>query len=87
MRFLGRMLAASAAGFAMVLVTAPVALAVEGDCNNDGVVDDTDKQLILGAVGTAAGDPGFNAAADLDGDGVISGQDVSMFAKIYGAQN
>jgi len=87
---LRRTLLAVAALLASVafLLVAPGAFAAEpGDYNNDGVVDEADKQIILDARNTTAGDPGFVPAADHDGDGVISLVDVSAFAKIYKAQN
>lgn len=72
----------------MLLLAGPAALAgAPGDYNNDGAVDDADKQIIMDARNTAEGDAGFVAAADHDGDGVISLVDLSAFAKIYHAQN
>ena len=56
-----------------VLLAAPAAWANgSGDCDGNGVVDADDVEIARGAVGTAAGDAGFVAAADTDGDGVIS---------------
>lgn len=78
------------ASFALLafLLAAPVAFAGEaGDYNNDGAVDDADKQIILDARDTTTADPGFVEAADHDGDGIISLLDVSAFAKLYNAQN
>ena len=86
MKFLGRaLLAVSAAS--LFLLVAPAAFAGAGDYNDDGVVDDADKQIILDARNTSPGDPGFVPAADHDGDGVVSLRDVSTFMKIYRAQN
>ena len=85
MRFLGRVLLVVAAS---TFFAAPAAFAgLTGDYNNDGVVDDTDKQIILDARNTSPGDPGFVATADHDGDGVITLRDVSTFMKSYRAQN
>ena len=85
MRFLGRVLGTSALAVSMVLLAAPFAFAGEGDYNNDGVVDDADKAVILAAVSSAAGDAHFVPEADHNGDGVISLLDVSLFAEIYRA--
>ena len=70
-----------------LLLAAPAALAAApGDYNGDGVVDDADKAIIFAAQGAAEGDADFVAAADHDGDGVISLVDVSEFSKILAAQ-
>ena len=72
----------------LTFLAAPVAFAGEDcDYNNDGAVDDADKTIIMKAVNTGTGDAGFVAAADHNGDGVISLRDVSTFMKIYRAQN
>lgn len=71
-----------------LLLAGPAALAgAPGDYNDDGAVDDADKQIIMDARNTTDGDAGFVPAADHDGDGVISLVDVSAFSKIYNAQN
>jgi hypothetical protein len=59
-----------------------------GDYNNDGVVDDADKGIIWDAmeVQAAEGAPDFPAAADHDGDGVISLVDLSAFTLLYNAE-
>jgi hypothetical protein len=59
-------------------LAAPAAFASgSGDCNGDGAVDAADVELARGAVGSTAGDDAFIAAADIDGDGVISLVDLS----------
>lgn len=81
-----RVLLAAVAMLALCLA-APAALAgAPGDYNDDGAVDDADKQIIMDARNTVAGDAGFVPAADHDEDGVISLIDVLEFGKIYNAQ-
>jgi len=59
-------------------LAAPAAFADgSGDCNGDGVIDAADVDLARDAVGATDGDDGFIAAADVDGDGVISLVDLS----------
>lgn len=56
-----------------VMFAAPAAWAVlPGDCDGNGVVDAADAEIARDALGTAAGDDGFVAAADVDGDGAVS---------------
>lgn len=77
------------AGLAVLglLAAAPAALAAEeGDYNGDGKVDDADRDMIMAAMNTTPGDPGWLAAADHDGDGVISMIDVMAFKDIRDAQ-
>jgi len=84
--FLGKVLLTGSAATAFLLA-APSAFAGTGDYNGDGAVDDADKQIIMDARNTVAGDAGFVPAADHDGDGVISLIDVFEFAKVYKAAN
>jgi hypothetical protein len=65
------------AALGLVVIGAGSALA-NGDVNADGVVDAADQQIVVDALGTADGDPGFVPEADLDGDGVITLQDVGQ---------
>jgi hypothetical protein len=65
-----------------LLLAAPAAFAIEGDYNGDGAVDENDRAIVTAAVGTVAGDPDFVAAADHDGDGIISLQDVGYFLRL-----
>ena len=61
-----------------LLLAAPAAWANgSGDCDGNGVVDSADVECARGAQGTKAGDDGFVAAADTDGDGVISLADLN----------
>ena len=68
-----------------VAIAAPAAFAAApGDLNDDGAVDAADVSIATGAVGTADGDAGFVAAADMDGDGVITLVDVSAVMDLSG---
>ena len=49
-----------------------------GDVNRDGVTDAADLALLLAALGTCRGAPGFNADADLDKDGCITSADLAL---------
>ena len=78
--------------FGMLLVAVVIGLAAAAafadeptcDYNADGVCDSADEAIIMGAQGTQEGVPGFVAAADLDGDGVISLNDASLFLDLRG---
>ena len=65
-----------------LIFAAPAALAIEGDYNGDGVVDQTDQDMLTDAMMTTEGDPDFLPEADHDGDGVISLRDVGRFLDI-----
>jgi CSLREA domain-containing protein len=55
-----------------------------GDANGDGVVDDQDRALFLGSLGTKRADTGYLAYFDYDGNGVIDSNDQAQFMKRYG---
>lgn len=60
------------------LLAAPAAWANgSGDCDGNGVIDAADADCAKAALGTTTGDDGFVAAADTDGDGVVSLADLS----------
>ena len=65
-----------------LLLAAPAALAAEGDFNGDGAANEADREILVAAVGTTAGDEGFLAAADHDGDGTITLVDVGYFLRL-----
>ena len=67
---------------AALMLTASAGLAAEGDLDNDGVVGDLDKKILMGAMRTREGDEGFVAAADLSGDGLITLLDVALFEQL-----
>lgn len=49
-----------------------------GDLNDDGLIDVADLQAVAGRTGQAAGDPNFVMEFDLNNDGVIGGEDVTL---------
>jgi len=66
-------------------LSAPVAFAGEmGDCNGDGVVDASDEQALLGAMGTGQADDGYIAECDHNGDGAISAADLGDQRRLVG---
>lgn len=56
-----------------------------GDINGDGVIELSDLALLLAAFGTQAGDPGFNASADLDVNGVVELSDLATLLAGFGS--
>lgn len=65
-----------------MLLAAPAAWADgSGDCDGSGVIDAADVECAKAAVGTKSGDDDFVAAADTDGDGVVSLADLSDILK------
>jgi hypothetical protein len=67
---------------AALMLTASAGLAAEGDCNDDGAVNDADRKILMSAMRTREGDVGFVAAADLSGDGLITLLDLSLFEQL-----
>ncbi|MFG0244850.1 MAG: Ig-like domain-containing protein, partial [Phycisphaerales bacterium JB052] len=51
---------------------------LQGDVTRDGVVDSLDIDALVAAIGTLAGEPGFDALADLNADGVVNVLDVNI---------
>ena len=81
MKRLGILLAAAVVGLMATTAYAGDAC----DINGDGTCNAADEAAIMGAQGTQEGDVGFIAAADLDGDGVISLNDVSLYLDSRGS--
>jgi len=52
-----------------------------GDANGDGAVDCADIALVRTSFGKRAGQPGFDARADLTGDGVVDARDLNYVAQ------
>ena len=71
---------ADAAGNALAGLRVFSATRTTGDLSGDGAVTDTDVALVTAAVGTRAGMVNLNAAADLDGDGVVTARDRKAIA-------
>jgi hypothetical protein len=59
---------------------ATVYLRKSGDLNNDGTVNDTDKDILVAAWNQC----GNNSPADLNGDGCVTIQDFSIILTLYG---
>jgi fibronectin type III domain protein/dockerin type I repeat protein len=59
-------------------------LAKTVDVSRDCLVDGSDLNAIGRAWITSSGSAGYNAAADLDGDGTIDGDDVAIFSRYFG---
>jgi uncharacterized repeat protein (TIGR01451 family) len=54
------------------------------DVNRDCRIDSYDLNLIAHAYGSAAGDANYDAAADLNGDGVVDGDDIARWVAYFG---
>ena len=52
--------------------------ALVGDLNGDGKVDGADLQIVKAALGTRAGEAGYDPRADAIRDGVVDGADVAL---------
>ncbi|MGA2035933.1 MAG: putative Ig domain-containing protein, partial [Thermoguttaceae bacterium] len=59
-------------------------LFVAGDVNGDGTVDGNDGQLLMNALGSSAGQPGYLAGADANRDGVVGASDMQLLASDLG---
>lgn len=60
-------------------------LAVPGDANGDGQVDQVDLGMLLSAFGVCAGHPQFDPAVDFDDDGCIGQADLGILLSNFGA--
>lgn len=56
----------------------------QGDANKDGVVDLVDIVLVALAYDSKLGSPNWNAAADLDRNGIVDIFDISAVGKDFG---
>jgi len=54
-----------------------------GDLDGDGDVDNDDRVILTGALGTCAGDPGYIADADYDGNECITFSDYRLWYACY----
>lgn len=63
------------------MLAAPAWAGVAGDCDGNGQVDAADVEIATDLVNMTADDAGYVAAADVDGDGVISFVDVNEIVK------
>jgi fibronectin type III domain protein/dockerin type I repeat protein len=67
-------------------LSSALVLAKTADVTRDCLIDGSDLNAISRAWVTTSGSPGYNAAADLDGDGIIDGGDVAIFSSYFGLQ-
>ena len=58
----------------------------EGDVNGDDQVGDVDFRFVAARFGLRSGESGFDATADLTGDGLVDVADLSLLAANYGAR-
>lgn len=59
----------------------------EGDIDRDGLVGKGDLDLLQASYRTLRGQPGYDAQADLNGDGAVNIHDFSLLAANYGRQS
>jgi hypothetical protein len=57
---------------------------LQGDINQDGIVDILDAIILSGSFNSEPGTPRWNANADLNGDGIIDIYDAITLAQNYG---
>jgi len=69
-------------------VSSPAALSVvrPPDIDRDCRIDARDLNLLAQAWNTAAADPDFDSAADLDGDGYVGPLDLAILAAYLGVE-
>lgn len=58
-------------------------VAVQGDLNGDGVVNQADVDILVAAFDSGQGDARFNADADLNGDGRIDLLDIQIMNSLF----
>ena len=56
-------------------------LLVNGDVNGDNRIDDADLRLLSAAIGSNPLSPNWNPNADLNGDGIVNGNDLAILYK------
>lgn len=57
---------------------------VNGDIDGSDTIDANDYRLLSKAIGSSTGQPGWDARADLTGDGVVDVNDSAIFAGSFG---
>jgi hypothetical protein len=55
-----------------------------GDVNNDGIVNNSDLEIVAKAFGCSKGEEGYNEDADLNSDGVIDVIELAIVGRYYG---
>lgn len=53
---------------------------VNGDCDGSDTIDATDYRILAAAMGTGTGQAGWDARADLTGDGIVNAADTAVLA-------
>jgi hypothetical protein len=64
--------------------TSALAVVRTADINRDCRIDGADLNLLAQAWNTQRAEPGFNAAAELDGDDYVGPLDLAIFAEYFG---
>lgn len=62
----------------------PVFELVNGDVDGSNTIDSVDYRLLAQAMGRASGQSGFDARADLNGDGSVNSLDAVIFSRNFG---
>lgn len=57
-----------------------------GDADGSNTIDADDYSIVVKSMGTSQGSFGFDSRADLNGDGVVSAEDVALVANAFGLQ-
>lgn len=60
---------------------------INGDANDDGLVDGNDINLILGQFGVERGSAAYRRNLDLNADGIIDGNDINTVLAGFGAED
>lgn len=56
------------------------------DLDSSGAIDEIDQELVQAAFGRRAGEAGYQAALDPNGDGVIDGEDLALIKALTGRE-
>lgn len=65
-------------------ITLSDAVAVSGDVDASGAIDSSDLTIVGGVFGLGSGAPGFDARADVNGDGLVNIIDLVLAASHFG---
>ena len=57
---------------------------LQGDLNNDGIVNAKDSAILAAAFGKRKGNSGYNEAADFNKDGIINAKDKAIISANFG---